>query len=211
MAKRIVALSVNGELHEIAVAPNRTLLEALREDLRLTGTKQGCGAGDCGTCTVLMDGRPVNACLILAVQAAGHEILTIEGVAPDGELHPLQKAFVEHGAVQCGFCTPGMVLSGLAVLETHADPSEEDVRVAISGNLCRCTGYQKIVEAVMSAADELGRDREIDPDPYPELADNRPPPLDKTAESITAWAEGLSTGEDMEAFVDSLDGEGGGR
>ena len=211
MSKRIVELSVNGELHEIAVAPNRTLLEALREDLRLTGTKQGCGAGDCGTCTVLMDGRPVNACLILAVQAAGHDILTIEGVAPEGELHPLQQAFIEHGAVQCGFCTPGMVLSGLALLETRADPSEDEVRVAISGNLCRCAGYQKIVEAVMAAADTLGRDREIDPDPYPDIAENRPLPLDKTAESITAWAEGLSTGEDMEPFVDSLDGEGGGR
>lgn len=155
MAKRLVSLSVNGEIHEIAIPPNRTLIDALREDLRLTGTKQGCGAGDCGSCTVLLDGRPVNACLILAVQAAGHEILTIEGVAPNGGLHPLQQAFIEQGAVQCGFCTPGMVLSGLALLEAVADPSEDEVRVAISGNLCRCTGYQKIVEAVLDAADTV--------------------------------------------------------
>lgn len=211
MGKRVVALSVNGMLHEIAVAPNRTLLDALREDLRLTGTKQGCGAGDCGSCTVLMDGRPVNACLILAVQAVGHEILTIEGVAPDGELHPLQQAFIDGGAVQCGFCTPGMILSGLALLEATADPSEDEVRVAISGNLCRCTGYQKIVEAVMSAADVLGRDRTVDVDPYPELSESRPPPLDQTAESITAWAEGLSTGGELEAIADSLDEDGGER
>lgn len=211
MAKRLVSLSVNGEIHEIAIPPNRTLIDALREDLRLTGTKQGCGAGDCGSCTVLLDGRPVNACLILAVQAAGHEILTIEGVAPNGGLHPLQQAFIEQGAVQCGFCTPGMVLSGLALLEAVADPSEDEVRVAISGNLCRCTGYQKIVEAVMSAADVLGRDREIDVDPFPELSESRPSPLDQTAESITAWAEGLSTGGELEAIADSLDEEGGER
>ncbi len=196
MRKRLIELSVNGELHEIAVLPNRTLLDALRDELRLTGTKQGCGAGDCGTCTVLMDGRPVNSCLILAVQAVGHEILTIEGVAPAGELHPLQRAFVDKGAVQCGFCTPGMVLSGLALLEAESDPSEDQVRVAISGNLCRCTGYQKIVEAVMAAADELGRDRPVDDDPFPEVEGAEGQQLDSSSESVTAWARGLETGDE---------------
>jgi len=152
MRKQLLELRVNGAVHEIAVRPNRTLLDTLRVELGLTGTKQGCGIGDCGTCTVLVDGRPMNACLMLAVQAVGHEITTIEGVADGNRLHPLQQAFVDHGAVQCGFCTPGMVLSGLAVLDAHPDPTEDDVREGISGNLCRCTGYQKIVEAVIDAA-----------------------------------------------------------
>jgi len=155
MRKRLIELKVNGATHEIAVRPNRTLLDALRIELGLTGTKQGCGIGDCGTCTVLVDGRPMNACLMLAIQAVGHEITTIEGVADGNRLHPLQQAFVDHGAVQCGFCTPGMVLSGLAVLDAHPEPTEEDVRVGISGNLCRCTGYQKIVEAVIDAAGRM--------------------------------------------------------
>ena len=215
MRKRLVALHVNGRVHEVAVAPNRILLDALREDLRLTGTKQGCGAGDCGTCTVLLDGRPVNACLILAVQAEGHEVVTIEGVARGAELHPLQRAFIEHGAVQCGFCTPGMVLSGVALLEENADPTPDEVRVAISGNLCRCTGYQKIVEAVMAAADEMGRQREIGRDTLAELTPELTQPLDEIAESITAWAEGLDTGGDVaeqEAeLAGGADDEGGAR
>ncbi len=211
MAKRIVELEVNGRVHEIAASPNRTLLEALREDLGLTGTKQGCGAGDCGTCTVLLDGRAVNACLILAVQAAGHEIVTIEGVAHGPELHPLQAAFVDHGAVQCGFCTPGMVLSGMALLHTNPDPTDDEIRVAISGNLCRCTGYQKIVEAVSAAADEMGRDRPIDSDTLAQIPGREGGDMEQTSESITAWAQGLATGEDLEALASSLDGEGGDR
>ena len=152
MNERFVELTVNGISHKLAVRPNRVLLDALREDLGLTGTKQGCGIGDCGTCTVLMDGQPVNACLVLAVQAAGHEITTIEGVADGNRLHPVQQAFIDHGAVQCGFCTPGMVLVGVSLLQRDPDPSEAEVREEISGNLCRCTGYQKIVEAVLDAA-----------------------------------------------------------
>ncbi len=152
MRKRLIELSVNGARHEVAVPPNRTLLEALREDLGLTGTKQGCGIGDCGTCTVLLDGEVVNSCLVLAVQAVGHEVTTIEGIADGPTLHPVQQSFIDHGAVQCGFCTPGMVLSGIAVLNEHPRPTEAQVRQGISGNLCRCTGYQKIVEAVLDAA-----------------------------------------------------------
>ena len=152
MRKRLIELNVNGTMYEVAVPPNRTLLDALREDLALTGTKQGCGIGDCGTCTVLLDSKPVNSCLVLAVQAVGHEVTTIEGVADGMQLHPLQQAFIDHGAVQCGFCTPGMVLAGVAVLDEHPEPTEAQVREGISGNLCRCTGYQKIVEAVLAAA-----------------------------------------------------------
>ena len=162
MHKRLIELTVNGATHEIAVAPNRTLLEALREDLGLTGTKCGCGAGDCGTCTVLLDGDPVNSCLILAVQAAGHPITTIEGVANGLELHPVQQAFVEHGAIQCGFCTPGMVLSSISLLSHNPSPTEHEVRVGISGNLCRCTGYQKIVEAVLAAAARMADGEGVD-------------------------------------------------
>ncbi len=208
MAKRIVELDVNGRVHEIAVLPNRTLLEALREDLGLLGTKQGCGAGDCGTCTVLLDGNAVNACLILAVQAVGHEIRTIEGVANGATLHPLQVAFIDHGAIQCGFCTPGMVLSGMALLEANPDPTEAEIRVAISGNLCRCTGYQKIVEAVADAADALGRDRPIDTDTLDAVSRERKTDIDQTSESITTWAQGLDTGGETWSLGDSQDGEG---
>ena len=152
MRRRLIELTVNGAQYVVAAAPNRTLLETLREDLELTGTKQGCGIGDCGTCTVLLDGMPINSCLVLAVQAVGHEITTIEGISDGNQLHPIQQSFIDHGAVQCGFCTPGMVLSGIAVLDQHPDPTEAQVREGISGNLCRCTGYQKIVEAVLDAA-----------------------------------------------------------
>ena len=150
--KRLIELKVNGESYDVAVKPNRTLLEVLREELGLTGTKEGCDAGDCGTCTVLLDGKPVPSCLVLAVDAQGKDILTIEGLANGPELHPIQKAFVDHGATQCGFCSPGMILTGKALLDRNPNPSEAEVRKAISGNLCRCTGYVKIIEAIMIAA-----------------------------------------------------------
>ncbi len=153
--KKVIKLTINGESVEASVEPNQTLIQFLREDLGLTGTKHGCGLGDCGACTVLMDGKAVNSCLVLAIQAQGKDILTIEGLAVDGRLHPIQQAFVDKGAIQCGFCTPGMILSAKAFLDTNPKPSEQDIRTAISGNLCRCTGYQKIVEAVESAAERL--------------------------------------------------------
>jgi len=150
--RTVIRLKVNGREREIATAPMRTLLEVLREDLRLTGTKQGCGEGECGTCTVLVDGAAINACLMLAVEAVGHEVTTIEGLADGTTLHPLQQAFIDHGAIQCGFCTPGMILSAKALLDRRPDPGEGEIREALGGNLCRCTGYQKIVEAVLAAA-----------------------------------------------------------
>jgi len=163
MKKQPLNLQVNGRTYELRIPPNRTLLQVLREDLDLTGVKHGCGVGDCGACTVLMDGRPVNSCLVLAVQAEGHAITTIEGLADGDRLHPLQAAFVEHGAIQCGFCTPGMILSAKALLDRKRRPNENEIREAISGNLCRCTGYQKIVEAVRSAARQTAkRDGEVD-------------------------------------------------
>lgn len=146
-----IEITVNGEKRFIEVKPNRTLLDVLREDLGLTGAKKGCGEGKCGSCTVLMDGRPVDSCLILAPQADGAEILTIEGLTGI-EPHPLQRAFVEKGAVQCGFCTPGMILTAKALLDLHPGPQEDEIREAVAGNLCRCTGYIKIVEAVKACA-----------------------------------------------------------
>jgi carbon-monoxide dehydrogenase small subunit len=142
-------MKVNGEEVEGWVEPRKTLLDFLRDDLDLTGTKNGCGLGNCGACTVLMNGKPVNSCLVLAVEAEGGEILTIEGLSESGELHPIQKAFIEYGAVQCGYCTPGMILSAKALLDENPHPSEKEVRVAISGNLCRCTGYKSIVKAII--------------------------------------------------------------
>jgi len=153
--KQIITLKVNGLEHELAVEPRRTLAEVLRYDLGLTGTKIGCSIGDCGACTVLIDGAPSFSCLVLAMEAEGHDILTIEGVAEGGRLHPLQESFVEVGAIQCGFCTPGMILTSLALLKENPEPSEDEIRRALSGNLCRCTGYQKIVEAVMDASRRL--------------------------------------------------------
>ena len=153
--KRLIQLKINGEVAEVAVEPATTLLHVLREDLGLTGTKEGCGVGDCGACTVLLDGKPVASCLTLAVEVHDREVLTIEGLSKEGELHPLQRAFIDHFAVQCGFCTPGMILSAKALLDKNPNASEEDVRQAISGNLCRCTGYIKIVEAVLAAAESL--------------------------------------------------------
>jgi len=148
--KRILKLHVNGETYEVLTEVHRTLLEVLREDLGLTGTKRGCDLGTCGACTVLIDGKPYLSCLTLAVDVQGKKIITIEGLTQDGELHPLQKSFVEKGAIQCGFCTPGMILTAKAHLDEYPHPSEEEVKKAISGNLCRCTGYVKIVEAILS-------------------------------------------------------------
>jgi carbon-monoxide dehydrogenase small subunit len=150
--KYLIELKVNGRVHELAVPARRTLAEALRQELGLTGTKQGCGEGECGACTVLLDGQPVSSCLILAAEAQGHAITTIEGLAEDGELSPVQQAFVEHGGIQCGFCSPGMILGATALLAQVAQPDEQQIRHALSGNLCRCTGYQKIVESVDAAA-----------------------------------------------------------
>lgn len=151
-----IEIEVNGRRYREEVSPVRTLLDLLREGLGLTGVKQGCDQGQCGACTVLLNGRPVNACLVLAVDADGKRVETIEGLAREGTLHPLQEAFVEEGAVQCGFCTPGMILSAKALLDEKASPTEEEIRVALSGNLCRCTGYVKIVAAVKRAAAVLG-------------------------------------------------------
>ncbi len=151
--KRIVALTVNGVHHELAVQPQRTLLELIREDIGLTGTKKGCGIGDCGGCTVLVDDVPTFSCLMLAVQADGCNVETVEGLAENGELNRLQQAFVDHGAIQCGYCTPGMLMTSTQLLREEPHPSENEIRTAISGNLCRCTGYQKIVESIQQAAE----------------------------------------------------------
>lgn len=150
--KRVITLKVNGLEREIAVEPRRTLAQALREDLELTGTKIGCSIGDCGACTVLIDGVPSFSCLVLAMEAEGREILTIEGLSDNDKLHPLQQAFIDVGAIQCGYCTSGMILSSLALLRRIPNPTAEEIRRELSGNLCRCTGYQKIVEAVQTAA-----------------------------------------------------------
>jgi carbon-monoxide dehydrogenase small subunit len=151
--KSLIDLKVNGQNYEVAVDTRRTLLEVLREELGFTGTKNGCDQGECGTCTVLLDGKPVHSCLTLAVEIQGKEVTTIEGLAKGDELHPLQQAFVDHGAIQCGFCTPGMILTGKALLEKNHSATEDEIRRAISGNLCRCTGYVKIVEAIKAVAD----------------------------------------------------------
>jgi aerobic carbon-monoxide dehydrogenase small subunit len=152
MARTALRLTINGDAHDVLVEPSRTLLEVLRTDLGLTGTKENCLDAECGVCTVLLDGVAVNACILLAVQCRERSIVTIEGLAAAGELHPLQRAFIEAGAVQCGYCIPGMILAAKAYLDEHAAPDEDEVREALAGNLCRCTGYQKIAEAVLSAA-----------------------------------------------------------
>lgn len=144
--------SVNREPVTLIVSPSATLLDALREELELTGAKRGCEEGECGACSVLLNGRVVNSCLVLALECQGADILTIEGLCRNGELHPLQQAFVEHGAVQCGFCTPGMILAAYALLETDPSPSKESIKRGLEGNLCRCTGYRKIIDAVASLA-----------------------------------------------------------
>ncbi len=146
-----VSLKVNGEKYDIVIAPYRTLLDVLREELRLTGSKKGCDAGDCGACTVLLDGKPVNACLVLAATVQDVDILTIEGLAQNGKLHPLQQAFISEGAVQCGFCTPGVLMSLKALVDHNPSPTLDDVKTAMAGNLCRCTGYAKVFKAVAAA------------------------------------------------------------
>lgn len=156
MKKIKIELIVNGKKYSPDVLPNRTLLDILREDLGLTGTKRGCEIGECGACTVLLDGQAVNSCLVLAPQADGCHILTVEGLMDNGNLHPLQKSFIKNDAVHCGFCTPGMLLSSLALIRDNPNPSEDDVKQAIAGNLCRCSGYQQIIEAIRrhNAAEE---------------------------------------------------------
>ena len=154
--KQEISLKVNGDTYNLFIDPWRTLNEVLREDLNLTGTKLGCGSGDCGACTVMVEGKSISSCLTLAVAVDGKEIVTVEGLAPSGEaLHPIQEAFIEKGAIQCGFCTPGMELSALNLLNKNLDPNEKEIRLAISGNLCSCTGYNKIVDAIADAGQRM--------------------------------------------------------
>ncbi|MEM2890059.1 MAG: (2Fe-2S)-binding protein [Candidatus Hadarchaeum sp.] len=150
-----IRLNVNGKDYEVEVKPHWTLLQVIRDQLGLTGTKYGCGTGECGACTVLIDGKPMTSCLVLAASAEGRKIVTIEGISSDGKLHPIQEAFIEEGAIQCGYCTPGMILTAKALLEKNPSPTEEEVRRAIDGNLCRCTGYVKIVKAILKASKRL--------------------------------------------------------
>jgi aerobic carbon-monoxide dehydrogenase small subunit len=152
VAKQVIRLTVNGEPYDLDVRPNRLLLDALREDLGLTGSKEGCGIGVCGACTVLVDGKMVSSCLMLAIQADGAEVTTIEGLAKDGELDPLQRAFIEYGGFQCGICTPGQIMAARALLDEIPHPTEDQVKEWMMGNLCRCTGYYKIIESIMAAA-----------------------------------------------------------
>jgi carbon-monoxide dehydrogenase small subunit len=155
MARHLVTTTINGDEVEFTCRPEQTLLDVLREDLHMTGTKNGCGSGDCGACTVILDGRPVNACLVLGVELNGANIETIEGMAKGNELHPLQQKFLDHAALQCGICTPGILNMAKALLEKNPDPTEREVRYGLAGNLCRCTGYDKIVRAVLDAAVEM--------------------------------------------------------
>ena len=150
--KKLIRFKVNGLEREFLAEPRQTLLDALRYDLHLTGAKEGCGNGNCGSCTVLVNGEPVNSCLVFAIEMEGKEITTIEGLAQGNELHPLQQSFIDEGAVQCGFCTPGIILQAKAYLDSNPHPTEPEVRQAIAGNLCRCTGYDKIVRAILKVA-----------------------------------------------------------
>ncbi len=154
MMKKIVRLKVNGDFYEVIVKPNMTLLELLREGLGFTGTKKGCNEGECGSCTVILEGKPVNSCMVLGLEADGKEVITIEGVAKGDELHPLQKAFIDNAAIQCGFCTPGMILSAKALLDNDPDTTDTEIKEAIAGNICRCTGYISIVEAIKMVRDQ---------------------------------------------------------
>jgi len=153
--KKKVEITINGKSYVLLIEPHRTLLDVIREEAGLTGTKKGCDSGDCGACTVLMDGKAVNSCLILAVEADGKEVGTIEGMARGGILHPLQQAFIDHGAVQCGYCTPGMIMTAKELLDNNPTPTEQEVKEALAGSICRCTGYKKIVDAVVACG---GRD-----------------------------------------------------
>ena len=156
--KEVIELIVNGESHEVLVRPNDLLVDVLRDVIHLTGTKKGCGEGDCGACTVLLDGAPALACLTLAISCLGKKIETIEGLSENGKLHPIQETFVEKGAIQCGFCTPGMILSAKALLAKNDNPTNEEIKYGMVGNLCRCTGYKKIIDAVAEAAGRLPQD-----------------------------------------------------
>jgi carbon-monoxide dehydrogenase small subunit len=156
--KHAIALNINGDTYEVLVSPNKTLLEVLRDQFGLMGTKRGCDLGVCGTCTVLMNGEAYLSCLTLAMDAVGRQILTIEGLSQEGDLQPLQRAFIEKGAVQCGFCTPGMILTAKAILDEGKRPTEESIKKKMAGNLCRCTGYKKIVEAVLSVATQAEKE-----------------------------------------------------
>ncbi len=155
MVKALLKMTVNGEKVELPVEPSAMLVDVLRGELGLIGVKEACGKGECGACTVLLDGKAFPSCITPAMKALNRNVLTVEGLGSPGKLHPIQEAFIEHGAVQCGYCTPGMILSAKALLDENPRPSEQEVRVAISGNLCRCTGYVKIVEAVLSAAERM--------------------------------------------------------
>ena len=155
MSKQIATLRVNGGEYQVIVKPHMLLIDVLRDELGLTGTKYACGAGDCGACTVLIDGKPSFSCLTLAVTALGKDIVTVEGLAQGGELHAIQRAFVDKGAVQCGFCTPGMILSAKALLDENLQPTRDEIKSALAGNLCRCTGYVKIIDAVEAAAQAM--------------------------------------------------------
>ena len=155
--KMLLRLQVNGETREVATEVNKTLLEVLREDMNLTGTKHGCELGECGTCAVLVDGAPVLSCLMLGIEAVDHEIVTVEGMTRNGKPHPLQNAFADLGAAQCGYCIPGILLTAKALLDDNPQPTRDEIRQALSGNLCRCTGYTKILQAVELAAKEMSR------------------------------------------------------
>ena len=159
MGKMMISATINGDAQQFLCDPAATLLDALRDELGLTGSKEGCGSGDCGACTVVLDGQMVCSCLVLAAEAEGRKIATIEGVAEGSELHPVQRKFLEKGALQCGFCTPGFIVASKALLDHNPDPSEHEVRYWLAGNLCRCTGYDKIVRAVLDAAAELRQER----------------------------------------------------
>src|SRR3990172_5920067 len=156
MPKQLINLTVNGHPYEVAVEPHWTLLETVREQLALTGSKEGCGTGDCGACSMIVDGRLITSCLMLAPEADGRDIITIEGLARNGDLHPVQQAFIDTGGVQCGFCTPGMIMAAKALLDRNPSPTLEDIREGLAGSLCRCTGYAKIYEAVLAAAEGTG-------------------------------------------------------
>jgi carbon-monoxide dehydrogenase small subunit len=154
--KKVISFTLNGELTEVEIEPHLTLLQVLRDKLELTGTKEGCGMGECGACTVLLDGKTINSCIFPALEADGKSVTTIEGLTDgQGNLHPIQKAFVEYGAIQCGFCTPGMVLSAKALLDETPKPTEEEIRTGIAGNLCRCTGYLQIIQAIKEVSQKL--------------------------------------------------------
>ena len=152
MANHRISIMINGEYEQVDISSNTTLLQMLRDKLALTGTKNGCNAGECGACTVLLDGEPVNSCMVLAVECDGMQVVTVEGLVKDGVLDPVQQTIIEHGGVQCGFCTPGILISSRALIDRTPDPSDDDIREALVGNLCRCTGYLRIVDAVKDAA-----------------------------------------------------------